>query len=107
MSERLNRKKFYPLCDTPTREDTESLGLKRSEVTGPLPTFGGGARVKGARREIKAQWTGEKRCPRKGEWYLSGAIIGAYRAPNDLSQTFHIARLAVTETRTTTTEVEV
>jgi hypothetical protein len=108
MSERLKRNGYYPLCDTLTRDDCEALGLKRSEVTGPLPTFGGGAVVKGGlRRQIKATWTGEKRPPKAGEWYLSGAIIGAYRAPNDLSTPFHIARLAVTETRTETIEVEV
>jgi hypothetical protein len=39
--------------------------------------------------------TGEKRIPRKGEWYLSGAIIEAYRAANDLSCEFYIARLVV------------
>jgi len=36
--------------------------------------------------------TGEFREPRKGEFYLSGAIVAAYRAPNDLSTKFHIAR---------------
>lgn len=36
--------------------------------------------------------TGEFRAPRKGEWYLSGAIIEAYRAPNDLSTLYWIAR---------------
>jgi hypothetical protein len=40
-----------------------------------------------------AIWTGERRPPRKGEWYLSGAIIGAYMAPNDLSSPHAIATL--------------
>lgn len=35
----------------------------------------------------------EYRCPLKGEWYLSGAIPGAYQAPNDLSQEYWIATL--------------
>ena len=35
----------------------------------------------------------EFRCPKKGEWYLSGAIPGAYKAPNDLSQEYWIATL--------------
>jgi len=35
--------------------------------------------------------TGEFRPPRKGEHYLSGAIIFAYRAPNDLSTPYWIA----------------
>jgi hypothetical protein len=38
-----------------------------------------------------ARWTGEKRPPRKGELYLSGAVIAAYVAPNDLSTAYHIA----------------
>lgn len=29
--------------------------------------------------------------PKKGEWYISGAIPMAYRAPNDLSTSFMIA----------------
>lgn len=36
--------------------------------------------------------TGEYRPPRKGEYYLSGAIVAAYRAPNDLSTAYWIAR---------------
>lgn len=34
---------------------------------------------------------GEFRPPRKGEWFLSGAIVGAYLAPNDLSNPYYIA----------------
>ena len=33
---------------------------------------------------------GEFRAPKRGEWYLSGAILSAYRAPNDLSTEFRI-----------------
>jgi len=36
--------------------------------------------------------TGEFREPKKGEHYLSGAIITAYIAPNTLTQKFWIAR---------------
>lgn len=43
--------------------------------------------------QYRAQYTGEYRPPRKGEWYLSGSPVEAYRAPNDLSQPFHIARI--------------
>ena len=35
--------------------------------------------------------SGEFRPPRKGEHYLSGAIITAYRAPNDLDSPYWIA----------------
>lgn len=37
--------------------------------------------------------TPEFRPPRKGEWYLSGARIGAYQAPNDLTESFRIAKI--------------
>ncbi len=44
-------------------------------------------------RDHRAVLTGEKRAPKKGEWYLSGAIPEAYRAPNDLSTAYHILAL--------------
>lgn len=40
-------------------------------------------------RFIKA---GEYRAPKKGEWYLSGAIPCAYYAHNDLRSNYHILR---------------
>jgi hypothetical protein len=36
-------------------------------------------------RDVRYKATGEFRAPRKGEYYLSGAVIQAYRAPNDFS----------------------
>lgn len=42
--------------------------------------------------------TGEFRPPKKGEWYLSGATVEAYYAPNDLSTPYHIARLVERKT---------
>ena len=37
------------------------------------------------------RWDGQsKRCPKKGEWYISGAIPAAYRAPNDLSSEYFV-----------------
>jgi hypothetical protein len=42
---------------------------------------------------IMARWTGTTRPPRKGEWYLSGALIEAYRAPKDLDASYPIAEL--------------
>lgn len=38
-------------------------------------------------------WTYKRdgfRNPRKGEFYLSGAIVAAYRAPNDLTTPYHV-----------------
>lgn len=55
----------------------------------------------GAPAEVRARWTGEKRAPRAGEWYLSGAIVEAWQAPNDLSTAFHIAVLVRPETTIT------
>lgn len=45
----------------------------------------------GTHTTLRARWTGEKRAPRAGEWYLSGAIVEAWYASNDLTQEFHIA----------------
>jgi len=44
-------------------------------------------------RSVRARWTGEKRGPKKGEWFLSGAVIEAYLAYNDMDTHFHIAEL--------------
>jgi hypothetical protein len=51
--------------------------------------------------------TGERRPPRAGEWFLSGALIEAYQAAHDLNQVFHIARLVRTETVTRKVILEV
>ena len=59
--------------------------------------------AEGRRQNIRAQWTGEKRPPRIGEWYLSGAMITAYMAHNDLNHAYHIARLVEVETKQVTT----
>ena len=37
-------------------------------------------------------YSGQKRFPKKGEYYLSGAIPEVYRAPNDISTTYHIMK---------------
>lgn len=43
---------------------------------------------------IGAEDTGECRPPKKGEWYLSGAVVEAYKATADYKgESFHIARL--------------
>ena len=47
--------------------------------------------------KIRAIWTGEKRNPKKDEYYLSGAQIMAYKAPNDLSTPYSIAKLVNVE----------
>jgi hypothetical protein len=94
MSSKLTQSEFYPVMDSVPYEQRKGLGL--SNTAYPLHSLG--TAVKG----VSAQWTGEKRPPRKGEWYLSGAIIEAYLAPNDLSTPYHIARLVRTKTETVT-----
>jgi hypothetical protein len=94
--------KFYPVADRLERADREALGLTNQETRGPLPSVGQPATVTGQNRDVKAVYAGEKRPPRAGEWYLSGARPAAYRAPNDLSSAYHIARLVLTETETVT-----
>jgi hypothetical protein len=42
----------------------------------------------------KYTMTGEKRAPKRGEFYLSGAIPEVYRAPNDLTTPYYIMREA-------------
>lgn len=44
-----------------------------------------------------AIWNGEFREPKKGEWYLSGAIPTAYRAIKDYNEKFHIAKIVKVE----------
>lgn len=40
----------------------------------------------------KARWDGKpKRCPNKGEYYISGAIPAAWIAPCDMKQEYYIA----------------
>jgi hypothetical protein len=51
-------------------------------------------------RNIRAVRTGEYRPPRRGEWYLSGSMVAAYRAPNDLSTAYHNAHLVRVRIRT-------
>lgn len=72
MSEKLSRDGLYPLADTPPRL----------------------VRAPGWHQRVRARSTGEKRPPRAGEWYLSGAKIEAYQARNDFeSASYHIAEL--------------
>ena len=43
--------------------------------------------------EVMATPTGEFREPKKGEWFLSGAVIEAYQAESDATTKYYIARL--------------
>ncbi len=83
----------YPLRDSTPYALAQRLGIK-NRLLASWQLEGEGY------REIKAVYTGEKRPPKKGEWYLSGAIVGAYLAPNDLTTPYHIARLVKVRTET-------
>jgi hypothetical protein len=52
--------------------------------------------------------TGEYRPPKKGEWYISGAIAEGYETPNDLPDTmkFWIGKLVKVKVETITTVIE-
>jgi len=61
----------------------------------PYGLFPGENTLIGSRRGAAFyEATGEYREPRQGEYYLSGAMVQAYRAPNDLSTRYWIARYA-------------
>lgn len=81
-------KKLYPVVDRLTKNDRVALGLKLADFS--LKN------VHGAR-------TGHFRCPKAGEWFLSGTPAKCYRAPNDLNTEYHIVRLFRTETKKITT----
>jgi len=46
---------------------------------------------------IKFKPTGEYRKPKKREYFLSGSVIEAYKAPNDLSSQYHIAEPVIAQ----------
>jgi hypothetical protein len=91
---KLSRNGIYCTCDWPTSNEITALGFK-----GDIGV------IRRQAHNIGAVWTGEKRCPKKGEWYLSGAEVGAYRAPNDLTTEYHIAKLVAVEHKTVTVRV--
>jgi len=60
-------------------------------MTAPRGTYrGGGYSIIQGPGFFRA--TGEHRAPKRGEWYLSGAVIEAYRALQDLEGVYWIAR---------------
>ena len=83
----------YPLCDTPTREETGGAPFAERVALS----------CAGVNSRFRAIPTGEKRAPKKGEWYLSGAVVEGYRAANDLTTEYHIAKLVRVERTVTET----
>jgi len=76
--------KTYPIVDLPKRELRKKFGFE-------------GLGVRTPKREIRAVRTGEMRSPKKGEWYLSGAVPAGYIAKNDLGMSFNILKLVLVE----------
>ncbi len=56
---------------------------------------------------LRARATGEFRAPKKGEWYLSGAIIEGYLAKGNFIGDYHIAEIVLIEKRNVETVVEI
>lgn len=79
---------LFPCAEPPTQAEYESVGI-RSDRYHPSK-----------RRMVRVEATGEFRCPKQGEWYVSGAIAEGWRAPSDLSTAFYIAALVRVTTRT-------
>lgn len=77
---------LYPLSDWVTDREKAKLGVapRQRECDSEM---------------IRAMPSGDYRAPKRGEWFLSGAIVSAYKADNDLTTPYHIARLVVAEKR--------
>lgn len=84
--------KFYERADSLTYEERKHFGIDIFS-----------SKTVREQQDIKAIRVNEFRAPRRGEWYLSGAIVHAYRAVADLNIEFPIAKLVRTKTETVTT----
>ena len=82
----------FPVGDAPCADEKEALGLDRYKPV--VPNY---------QKNIGAIAIRERRKPREGEWYLSGAVISAYRARADMDTEYQIARLVRVRTETKTT----
>ena len=80
--------RFYKLVDAPNEADMVKLGFRSYHE----------ARKKGY--EVVSVATASKRAPKKGEWFLSGAIPEGYKARNDMSGTQQILRLTLLREQT-------
>lgn len=77
-------KKLYSVADFLTEEERHWFG--------PIHSFS-----ENHSRVMRVRPVGQTRCPKKGEWYLSGAVVEGYRAKNDLSTPYIIAELVLVE----------
>jgi len=97
----MNKNTLFPVMDRLTQSDCQKLNLKLKDVRGPLVSLGMPV------QNVRAKWTGEKRAPKAGEWFLSGAEVGAYLTKNDLTSVYHIAKLVIVKVETVTREIEI
>ena len=87
--------RYYKLGERPSLSELKTCGFvcgDRPWVNPIRQDFSGLVAVK----------TGERRSPKRGEWFLSGAIIEAYKASNDLDSPYLIAKLVRVRTRLVT-----
>ncbi len=94
MSEKLQKNKAYPLVDF------HPLMSHHPLVSVGMTSFD-------QRPKLGAAWTGEKRPPKAGEWFLSGSVIEAYQAKHDLLYAYPIARIVKVKVTTLETFVDV
>lgn len=86
-------KKTFPIAGEDARHVLRALTGKGMSVTDASKLAFRAAIGAPTAVTIQAVRTGEFKKPLAGEWYLSGAIVAAYYAPNDLSTPYHLARL--------------
>lgn len=80
------------ICSDPIGHRVFHVRPLPSNLRGHFPgEFFGSVLGLGKDRNKRYKATGEFRAPKRGEYYLSGAVIQAYRAPNDLSTEYWIA----------------
>lgn len=81
--------KTFPLAQRPSAQELHLLGayFANGFFFGKRPTRPG--------YYVVAAKTGVYRKPHKGEWFLSGAIPEAYKAPNNLDTDYWIMRLVL------------
>lgn len=84
----MKRGELFPVADRISLAEQAALGVSNqvhSPNLGVYPNL------------VRAEYVGEFREPKAGEWYLSGAKIEAYKTKNDLSTKYHIAKLVRVE----------
>lgn len=90
-----DRKILYPIGDRPTKDELDALGFEGNRLHILQPDqISDPEEIRYKIMAVKSQIFRE---PRKNEWYLSGAVPQAWKAPNDLgpTQKFWICQLVL------------